>query len=65
MHLAQDRHPRGIYTGIQSLKRNGASMRDVEDDAYKKLLSKLHRHEKLALKQIRYPYFLLTFTCQS
>ncbi len=50
MHLAQDRHPRGVLyqfnetginTGIQLLKYNGSSIRDFEDDAYKDLLNKL------------------------
>ncbi len=44
MHSAQDRHPRGVLIRDPALKRNGSSMRDFEDDAYKELLSKLHRH---------------------
>ncbi len=40
MHLAQDRHPRGVLIGEPVSKAQWI----FDDDAYKELLSKLHRH---------------------
>ncbi len=41
MHLAQYRHPRGVFIEDPVSK---ASIRDGEDDAYQAFLSKLHGH---------------------
>jgi hypothetical protein len=34
MHMVQDRHPRNVLIGGQSIKSNGSSFSDFEDDVY-------------------------------
>jgi len=39
MHMAQGRHPRGDLIGDPVSKSDGSSIRDFEDDVYRKILS--------------------------